>query len=177
LKKKIVGLGLVVCLGTLIVVSVLVLVWKIARDGSPPSVSVTGSSATPTTVARPSCLTLSKPVGNTVCGYIINETDGAPVVGRPVFLAKALFSSDKSLVLASLDQFAAPKGITNENGMFCVVDVPTDMYFLLLGDYPQPIMLRDPKNPAHDLTVDWRQSKGTVDVGVIPVQLVISVLP
>jgi len=130
-----------------------------------------------TAVARPSCLSLVKSSGNTVCGYIVNENDGTPVIGRPVFLARALFSADKSMVLASLDQTTAPKGVTDERGMFCVVDVPADMYFLLLGDYPQPILLRDPKNPTYDLTVDWRQSPGAVDVGVIPVQLVIPILP
>jgi len=173
-RHKVVITVLVICLVMFLLI--LVFVWNRPSE-SPPSAPGSGSPAVSATVTRPSCLAFVKAVGNTVCGYIANETDGTPIVGRPVFLAKALFSADKSMVLASLDQNAAPKGITDETGMFCVVDVPTDMYFLLLGDYPQPIMLRDPKNPAYDLTVDWRQSKGAVDVGVIPVRLVIPILP
>lgn len=124
-------------------------------------------SASPTVITRPPCLTLIQPAGNTVCGYIINEFSGKPVVGRPVYLAKGLLSSDNSVVLASLDKITAPRGVTDENGMFFVIGVPADLYFLMLDDYPQPMMLREPDNPSNDLIVDWRESSEPIDLGVI----------
>ena len=131
------------------------------------------SPIVPTTTPLPSCLTLIEPVGNTVCGYVVNRSSGAPIVGRPVFLAEALFSSDNSMVFAALDQESAPKGIIDENGMFYVVDVPSNLYFLMVGDYPQPVMLHEPDNPTNDLIVDWREAEGTVDLGVIPTHIFI----
>lgn len=131
------------------------------------------SPIVPTATPRPSCLTVIEPVGNTVCGYVVSESNGAPVAGRPVFLAKGLFSSDNSVVFAALDQEAAPQGVTDENGMFYVVDVPSDLYFLMIGDYPQPVMLHEPDNPADDLIVDWREAGGAVDLGIIPTDIIV----
>jgi hypothetical protein len=116
---------------------------------------------------------LIEPVGNTVCGYVVSQIESAPVVGRPVFLAKALFSSDNSMVLAALNQDTAPKGISDENGMFCVIDVPSNLYFLMIGDYPQPVMLHEPDNPTNDLIVDWRETEGVVDLGIIPTHVIV----
>ena len=96
-----------------------------------------------------------------------------PIARRPVFLAEGLFASDNSVVLAALDQEAAPQGTTDENGMFYVVDVPPNLYFLMVGDYPQPVMLHEPDNPTNDLFVDWRESEGAVDLGVIPTHILV----
>ena len=125
----------------------------------------------PTATPRPSCLTLIEPVGNTVCGYVVSQSTGAPIAGRPVFLAEGLFASDNSVVLAALDQENAPRGIADESGMFYVVDVPPNLYFLMIGDYPQPVMLHEPDNPADDLIVDWREAGGAVDLGIIPTNI------
>lgn len=61
--------------------------------------------------------------------------------------------------------------MTDENGMFWVTDVPPNMYFLMLGEYPQPLMLKELDNPENDLFVDWREEGGIVDVGIIPVDV------
>lgn len=122
----------------------------------------------PTSAPPSSCLALIEPVGNTVCGRIISQIDGKPVAGRPVYLAEALFSDDGSSVFAALDQESAPQGNTDENGMFYVTDVPPNMYFLMIGEFPQPIMLKEPDNPANDLYLDWREEGGVVDLGIIP---------
>ena len=113
------------------------------------------------------CLSLMEPVGNTVCGYVVNRESNEPVVGRPIFLAEGLFSSDASVVLAALDQQSAPQGVTDENGMFYVIDVPSQLFFLMIGDYPQPLMLQEPDNPTDDIMVDFRTEEGTVDLGII----------
>jgi hypothetical protein len=39
---------------------------------------------------------------------VVYESDNTPVVGRPVFLAEALFGADNSIVFAALDQNTAP---------------------------------------------------------------------
>ena len=88
-------------------------------------------------------------------------------------MAEGLFSSDNSVAFAALDQEAAPQGITDENGMFYVVDVPSNLYFLMIGDYPQPAMLHELDNPANDLIVDWREVEGGVDLGIIPTNILI----
>ena len=128
----------------------------------PTAVSETG---------RPSCLELIEPEGNTVCGYVVHADTGDPITGRPVFLAEAVFSDDNRIVLAALDRERAPQGTTNENGMFYVKDVPADLYFLQLDEYPKPIMLHDPENPSDDLIVDWRDDGGVVGLGVIPARV------
>lgn len=135
------------------------------------------SPIAPTATPRPSCLTLIEPVGNTVCGYVVSQSSGMPIARRPVFLAEGLFASDNSVVLAALDQETAPQGVTDENGMFYVVDVPSNLYFLMVGDYPQPVMLHEPDNPINDLFVDWRDSEGAVDLGVIPTHILVSQEP
>ncbi|MFX1411328.1 MAG: hypothetical protein ACFFA6_13340 [Promethearchaeota archaeon] len=168
MRDKIIGLASAMCLGLL----VLVFVGSSACVETSQDTPVPGSPTAPTATARPSCLTLIEPVGNTVCGYIFNEHTGKPVVKRPVYLAKALFSSDNSVVLSSLNKNRAPQGVTDKNGMFYVTNVPSDMYFLMLDDYPKPIMMQEPDNPANDLFVDWRESTGPVDLGVIPVRVV-----
>jgi hypothetical protein len=122
-------------------------------------------SASPTAVE--SCLSLIESSGNTVCGFVISQVDGGPVVGRPVFLAEALFSSDGSVVFSALDQNTAPQATTDENGMFSLTDVPSNMYFLMLDEYPQPIMLKEFENSENDLFVDWREDEGAVDLGII----------
>jgi hypothetical protein len=114
-------------------------------------------------------------VANTVCGYITSQIDGKPVAGRPVFLAEARFSADNSIVLAALDQDSAPQGVTDEHGLFFVTDVPPNMYFLMIGNYPQPRMLKEPDNPNNDLYIDWREESGAVDLGLIYVDLVSTV--
>jgi hypothetical protein len=131
------------------------------------------SPIVPTATPWPSCLTLIEPVGNTVCGYMVSQSSGAPIVGRPVFVAEGLFSSDNSVAFAALDQETAPQGITDENGMFFVADLPSNLYFLMIGDYPQPAMLHEPDNPANDLIVDWREVEGEVDLGIIPTNILI----
>jgi hypothetical protein len=120
----------------------------------------------PTAAARQSCQKLIQPKGNTVCGYIASP-NGAPIVDRPIFLARGIFASNNSVVVAALDQATAPKGITDKNGMFYLTNVPSDLYFLMMGAYPKPMMLHEPANPANDLIVDWRKSGGVVDLGVI----------
>lgn len=145
---------------------------------SKPTFASPATTAVATVPAsRPSCLTLIEPVGNTVCGYVVYESDNTPVVGRPVFLAEALFGADNSIVFAALDQNTAPKGVTDENGMFYVVDVPSNLYFLMISDYPQPVMLHEPDNPENDLMVDWREKEGAFDLGVIPSQVFASPEP
>ena len=137
---------------------------------SPLKTPVFESPIVPTTTARPSCLTLIKPKGNTACGYIVGP-NGSPIVDRPIFLAQGKFTSDNSAVFAALDKSTAPKGVTDKNGMFYVVDMPSDLYFLMMDTYPAPLMLHEPANPANDLIVDWRKSGGAVDLGVIPTQV------
>jgi hypothetical protein len=132
----------------------------------------TDSPSQPTATPVASCLAEIEPVGNTICGYIISRIDGKPVAGRPVFLAEALFSADNSVVLSALHQETAPQGVTDEQGMFYVTDVPANMYFLMIDDYPQPIMLKEVEDPDDDLYVDWREQGGVVDVGVLFVGLV-----
>ncbi|NLE45861.1 MAG: hypothetical protein GX620_14150 [Chloroflexi bacterium] len=122
-------------------------------------------------VERPACLTLIQPAGNTVCGYVIRENTGEPVVGRPVYLAEGLFASDNSVVFAALDQQNAPRGVTDEQGMFYVTEVPDNLYFLMIDDYPSPVMLTEPDVPTNDLMVDWRDTGGAVDLGVITTNL------
>jgi hypothetical protein len=130
--------------------------------------TATSESLLPKTSAPgPSCLELIKPSGNTVCGYIVSRIDGNLVAGRPIFLAAAMWSADESVVLAALERETAPQGITDENGMFYVADVPPDMYFLMIDEFPQPLMLKEPGNPNNDLYVDWRTTGGVVDLGVI----------
>jgi hypothetical protein len=126
------------------------------------------SPSQPTSTPIPSCLDLIEPVGNTICGYIVSQIDGKPAAGRAVFLAEALFSDDGSFVFSALDENSAPQGITDEEGMFFVSDVPPDMYFLMLGDFPRPLMLQEPDSPEDDLYVDWREEGGVVDLGIIP---------
>lgn len=77
------------------------------------------------------------------------------------------------MVLAALNQEVAPKGISDGNGMFYIVDVPSNLYFLMIDDYPQPVMLHEPDKPTNDLMVDWRETEGAVDVGIIPTHLII----
>jgi hypothetical protein len=98
--------------------------------------------------------------------------DGKPVTGRPVYLAEALFSTDNSVVFSALHQGTAPQGVTDEQGMFYVTDIPANMYFLMLDDYPKPIMLKEAEDPDDDLYVDWREEGGIVDLGVVFVGLV-----
>lgn len=169
-------------IGWLVCLAVLVLCSGCGTEGSgqsespldvPTFESPVESPVVPTATPWPSCLTLIEPVGNTVCGYVVSQIESAPVVGRPVFLAKALFSSDNSMVLAALNQDTAPKGISDENGMFYVIDVPSNLYFLMIGDYPQPVMLHEPDNPTNDLIVDWRETEGVVDLGIIPTHVIV----
>jgi hypothetical protein len=61
--------------------------------------------------------------------------------------------------------------------MFYVVDVPSNLYFLMISDYPQPVMLHEPDNPENDLMVDWREKEGAFDLGVIPSQVFASPEP
>jgi hypothetical protein len=100
---------------------------------------------------------------------MVRQADGQPVADRPVFLAEGLTTSDNSAVFAALDQNSAPQGITDANGMFFIVDVPANLYFVMIGDYPQPLMIKEPDNPANDLYVDWREEGGIVDLGVLTV--------
>jgi len=132
-----------------------------------PSHSPLAVSTSPTVWPPGSCLSLVESVGNTVCGYVVNRESGEPVVGRPIFLAEGLFSSDRSVVLAALDQQSAPRGVTDESGMFYVSDVPSQLFFLMIGDYPQPLMLQEPGSPTNDLMVDFRTEPGEFDLGVI----------
>jgi hypothetical protein len=127
------------------------------------------SPVEPTATPIASCLDLIEPVGNTVCGFMVRQADGQPVADRPVFLAEGLTTSDNSAVFAALDQNSAPQGITDANGMFFIVDVPANLYFVMIGDYPQPLMIKEPDNPANDLYVDWREEGGIVDLGVLTV--------
>ena len=125
----------------------------------------------PTSTPVASCLELIEPVGNTVCGIITSQIDGQPVSGRPVFLAEGLTTTDNSAVFAALDQNSAPQGITDENGMFSIIDAPANLYFVMIGDYPQPLMLKEPAKPSNDLFVDWREEGGSVDLGILIVAL------
>ncbi len=168
-------IGWLVCLGVLVLCNGCGA--ESNRQDEPPLEATTFESPfespiVPTATPRSSCLTLIEPVGNTVCGYIVNKSEGTPIVGRPVFLAEALFSSDNSVVFAALDQETAPKGITDENGMFYVVDAPSNLYFLMVGNYPQPVMLHEPDNQTNDLIVDWRETEGVIDLGIIPTHIV-----
>jgi hypothetical protein len=138
---------------------------------SPTDTDKSQSPIETTGTARPPCLTQFEPVGNTVCGYVIDKRTGRPVVGRPVFLAEAIFSSDNSIVLAALDKQTAPQGTTDESGMFYITDVPSNLYFLQIDDYPKPVMLHEPDDQTNDLTVDWREKEGAVDLGVIPTSI------
>jgi hypothetical protein len=138
-----------------------------ATTTMPPVDSPLESPLQPTPVPVASCISLIEPSGNTICGYVYSEIDDGPVSGRPVFLAEALTAADGSVTFAALDQDNAPQGITDENGMFYVTDVPSDMYFLMLGEYPQPIMLKERDNPENDIFVDWREEEGAVDLGII----------
>jgi hypothetical protein len=125
---------------------------------------------TPSPVA--SCLDLIETSGNTICGFVQNQSDGKPIAGRPIYLAEALLSDEGLHVFAALDQESAPQGTTDENGMFFVVDVPPSMYFLMIGEYPRPLMLREPDRPENDLYVDWREEGvmgPEIDLGIIPV--------
>jgi len=136
---------------------------------SPLTTPAFQSPVAPTAAARQPCLKLIEPKGNTVCGYIVGP-DGVPVVDRPMFLARGIFTSDNKAVFATLDQAAAPKGITDKNGMFYVTDVPSDLYFLMIGNYPAPVILKERANPENDLMIDWRKSGGAQDLGVISAQ-------
>jgi hypothetical protein len=130
----------------------------------------------PAPTPRPSCLTQIEPVGNTVCGYVVTA-GGVPIVGRPVFLARALFLSDNSAVFATLDRQNAPQGVLDENGLFYMTGVRSDLYFVMIDDYPQPMMLKEPDNPRDDLIVDWRESGGEVDLGTITSNVYVTPVP
>jgi hypothetical protein len=145
-----------------------------AASPTPEPVSATpfDSPLQPTPTPVSSCLELIEPVGNTICGFIISQINGEPVTGRPVYLAEALFSTDNSNIFSALDQSSAPQGVTDESGMFYVTDVPPNMYFLMIDDFPQPIMLKERDIPENDLYVDWREEGGVVDLGIILVGLV-----
>ena len=129
------------------------------------------SPVPPTATLVASCLDMVEPVGNTVCGIIISQMDGKPVSGRPVYLAEGLTASDNSAVFAALDQNSAPQGTTDENGMFFIIDAPANLYFVMIGDYPQPLMLKEPDDPTDDLYVDWREEGGNLDLGLLSVAL------
>ena len=129
------------------------------------------SPVPPTVTPIVSCLDIIEPVGNTVCGIIVSQIDGQPISGRPVYLAEGLTTSDNSAVFAALDQNNAPQGITDENGMFSIIDAPANLYFVMLGDYPQPLMVKEPDDPTDDLYVDWREEGGSLDLGILSVAL------
>lgn len=139
------------------------------KPESPLSTPAFQSPVAPAAAARQACLKLIEPKGNTVCGYIVGP-DGSPVVNRPIFLAQGIFTSDNKAVFAALDQATAPKGITDKNGMFHVTDVASDLYFLMMDNYPAPVMLKERANPTNDLMIDWRKSGGALDLGVISAQ-------
>lgn len=169
-KRKIIGL--LACLAILVLLCSRCGDADNGQDESPLAVPTTSepqfeSPIVPTATPWPSCLTLIEPVGNTVCGYIVSSSHGVPIAGRPVFLARARFTSDNSAVFAELKREVAPRAILDENGMFYMVDVQSDLYFLMMDDYPQPVMLKERDNPMNDLIVDWRESGGAVDLGII----------
>jgi hypothetical protein len=104
-------------------------------------------------------------------------TGGVPITKRPVFLARALFLSDNSAVFASLQRETAPQGVLDENGLFYVTNVEPELYFVMIDDYPQPMMLKEPDNPMDDLIVDWRESGGEVDLGIITSHVYVTPVP
>ena len=183
MKKKTKIIGLIMCLYMLVLYS------GCSGQGSDQSKSPLTASvaespieiptlAFSTPTLRPSCLTLIEPEGNTVCGYVISDrNNSAPITNRPVFLARARFLSDGSAVFAELDRSTAPQGILDENGMFYVKNVRPDLYFLMLDDYPQPVILKEPDNPTNDIIVDWRESGGSVDLEVITSYIYVTPVP
>ncbi len=169
MKDRIIGLFL--CLGILLLCGGCGFVPK-PQVESPLNTPVFTSPLLPTATAHPSCLTLIEPKSNTVCGYIVG-LDGVPIADRPIFMAHGLFASDNSVVFAALDQSTAPKGITDKNGLFYITDIPSDLYFLMIDNYPQPVMLHEPANQENDLMVDWRNSGGEIDLGVISTDVLV----
>ncbi len=142
------------------------------NQGANPTVSPVNNTVSP--VAEPvkmdqvSCLTRITPVGNTVCGYVWDRDRNAPVPNRPVYLADALFSSDGSGgVFAALDVTTAPIAVTDENGMFYFVNVPSQMFFLMVESFPQSLMLHEREIQDNDLFVDFREKTGNVDLGTV----------
>jgi hypothetical protein len=139
-----------------------------ACQSSPaPTVSplTTNSPLTQPEAPEVSCLKKITPSGNTICGYLWDRDRNVPVANRLVFLADALATENKAAYFAALDRTVSPKSLTDANGMFYFTDMPTNMYFLMVDDYPQALMIHELKIQTNDLFVDFNQTPGAIDLG------------